>query len=71
VAAPLLAKNIGTDFLDTREVLTSDLYRAPSKEAIEALDALMKKEADRSGADYHLDHLRLKYAKAYLKNHTK
>ena len=70
VAAPALAKNISTDSLATREILTQALYAHPSKAAVDAVDALLKKEASVSGAPARADRLRLKMLLAWLRNNT-
>lgn len=70
VAAPVLAKNISVDSLATREVLTQALYAHPSKAAVSAVEALLKKEASVSGTPARADRLRLKMLLAWLKNNS-
>lgn len=66
VAGPVIAKALSTKHLDTRELLTAALYRAPSKQAIAAIDAILEAEASRTGPEYNLDRNRLHLAKAWL-----
>ncbi|AWV88990.1 hypothetical protein [Bradymonas sediminis] len=68
-AAPVVAKHLADDYLESREVLTFAAYRAPSKEAIAAIDKILKDEAS-NGAEYKLDHHRLRLLRAWLENNT-
>ena len=70
-ALPVILENIGTDFLDTREILTFGLYRHADASSVEALNKLLEEEKDKGGGDYRLDRYRLKLARAWLKNNTK
>ena len=67
----VILDNLGTDFLDAREILTFDLYRMPSKEAIAKIDEVLVAEESKGGANYRLDHYRLRLLRAYLVNNTK
>lgn len=69
-AGPVINENLSTDFLDTRELLTFAAYRSPSPEMVATIDEILKKEADRGGPKYKLDHTRLKLLRAWLKNNT-
>jgi HEAT repeat protein len=71
VARPVVLENLGSDFLDTREILTFDLYRMPDKSTIAAIDKLLEAEKSKGGADYRLDRYRLRLLKAWLANNAK
>lgn len=70
-ARPAILGALDTDFLDTRETLTFNLYRMPDASVVEAIDGLIAKERNKGGADYRLDRYRLKLLRAWLKNNTK
>ena len=70
VASPALAKALKVPSLPTREVVASNLYRHPSKEAVGTVNELMAKEASRSGAPAALDRYRLSLLRAWLMNNT-
>lgn len=63
--------NLGTEFLDTREILTFNLYRMPSKEALAKVDEILEKEKSKGGPDYRLDRYRLQLLRAFLRNNLK
>jgi HEAT repeat protein len=66
VAGPILVENLGIENLDTREILTFGLYRAPSKEATAKIEKILEDEANK-GQSHALDHYRLELAHAWLK----
>ncbi len=70
-ALPVILQNLGTDFLDTREILTFNLYLMPDKSSIDAIKKLLEAEKSKGGADHRLDRYRLKLLKAWLQNNTK
>ncbi len=71
VSGPILIENLGTDFLDTREIITFGLYRAPSKEGAAAIQALLEKEVSKTTVPYKLDHRRLRLLHAYMVHASK
>src|SRR5699024_2317101 len=66
-AGPVIAKNLASADLPTREILTFAAYRAPSPEIVAAIDQTLKDEASK-GKSHALDHYRLKLLRAWLKN---
>lgn len=70
-AAPVLAQNLSIQSLDTREILTQQIYHHPSKAALSAVETLLKKEATRRDAAAKQDRYRLKMLRAWLKNNAK
>lgn len=67
IVGPVLVENLGTEDLETREILTFGLYRAPSKEAIEKIDEILEAESS-EGESHALDHFRLQLTQAWLEN---
>lgn len=67
VASKTIAKNLQSEFMDTREVLVFGLYRAPSEEAVKAIEELLEEESNRGG-EYKLDHFRMRLVHAYIKH---
>lgn len=66
VAGPVLVANLDTENLQTREAISFALYRAPSQAAIDKIAEILEKEASRSGADYRLDHNRLRLLRGWM-----
>lgn len=71
VAGKILTENLSLDFLDTREVLTSNLYKFPSKDLVKKIDEILEKEKGSRSAEYKLDKVRLRYLRAYAANNAK
>ena len=71
IALPVVLENLGTGFLDTREILAFNLYLMSDKSSIAAIDKLLADEKSKGGPDYRLDRHRLKLLRAWLKNNTK
>lgn len=69
-ARPVIVANLGNDFLDTRETLEFGLYRMPDASAVKTIDEVLEAEEGKGGADYRLDHYRLKLLRAYLINNA-
>lgn len=67
VAGPGLVKHLGTDLLDTREIIAFGIFRAPTQDAITKIENLLEEEENKGGA-YKLDHFRLRLLHAYLKH---
>lgn len=67
-SSAVIIANLGTDFLDTREILTAGLHRMPSKEALAKVEEIMKKESNKNAAAYRLDRFRLALLRANLTN---
>jgi HEAT repeat protein len=70
VGSKHLVKNLDTDDLKLREVLTNSLYSAPSGKAVDKINKILEAEADKSGNKYEKDHYRLKMLRAWLKNNV-
>ncbi len=70
VAGPLIVENLGIEHLDTREILTFGVYRAPSKEATAKIESILEEEANK-GQSHALDHYRLELAHVWLKSTIK
>ncbi|MBA2663470.1 MAG: HEAT repeat domain-containing protein [Bradymonadaceae bacterium] len=66
IAGPILVSNLDTNNLGTRESITFALYRAPSQAAIDKVDEILEKEANRSGQEYRLDHYRLRLLRGWM-----
>ncbi len=69
VSGPVLIANLDTNNLNTREAISFGLYRAPSKEAAEKISEVLEKESSRNGADYRLDHNRLRLLRGWMVAH--
>ncbi len=71
ISSPVLAANIATDSLDTRELIGSALYHAPSPEALKQVEATLTKSESSRGDAARLDRNRLELLRAFLKNKVK
>ena len=69
-AAPVLAANVSTEKLGTRELVSAALYHHPSQAALNNVDEVLKNEGERSGQGHKLSRRRLKLLRAWLANNT-
>jgi HEAT repeat protein len=65
-AGPVLVDNLSTTKLETRELITLGLYRAPAASAVAKIAEILQRESGRSGPEFRLDHSRLRMLRAWL-----
>lgn len=70
-AAPVLNENVGTTFMDTRELILWALYRHPNKDAITKIEAVLKSEEGQRDKSARLAAYLQNLLLAWLKNNAK
>lgn len=70
-AAPVLNENLGTTFMDTRELIIWAVYRHPNKDAITKIDAILTAEEGQRDKSMKLAAYLQKLLRAWLHNNAK